>query len=124
MTTSRIHPENQIVLSAGIVVVLIHVNNQLYAGGTPYYFNTLNFVSDTTPVNLLTQASTNFNINESFSNSTFGGFDGNCLMGLSMIGVAGNTSGIFGRSFAFNATTDPISDIENTLPKIDSWGFY
>lgn len=126
VTTFRDDPVNQIILKAGVVGVVIDLSDQLFAEGTPYYSSTFNFTANSTLQTsyLLTQAPLNFNINVAFTNSTFGGFDGNCLMGLSMLGVAGNTSAVFGRSFAFNATTDPISNVENVLPQIDSSGVY
>jgi hypothetical protein len=63
----------------------------------------------------LLTAPTSFNINLTFSNSASGGFDGNCLVGIHILAVAGDLTGFYSRSVMFDIHTQPFSSVENTI---------
>lgn len=45
-----------------------------------------------------------------------GGYDGNCVIGLAYIWMGGSNLGFYQRSVLFDAKTNPFSSVQNTLP--------
>jgi hypothetical protein len=58
-------------------------------------------------------APTKFGISSLFNNSPSGGFDGNCVIGIMWLVVAGRTNSYYNRSVMFDVHTSPFSSVEN-----------
>ena len=63
------------------------------------------------------QGSTTLNVNtqlgisDQFGNSSYGGFDGHCLIGVSHLYFAGNNGAIMNRSAIFDIKAKPFSNV-------------
>lgn len=59
---------------------------------------------------------TNFGINVTiYANSSFGGFDGNCIIGMTEASIGGYTSAFYKRSVIFDARSNPFDSVENVI---------
>jgi hypothetical protein len=100
---------NHIVYRVQFVIILINhaerKNNHAIAG---YY----SFSADNAT---RLAAPTQFGIDSLFSNSVSGGFDGNCVIGIMWLTIAGNTTGYYNRSAMFDVHTSPFSSVENQI---------
>ena len=74
------------------MVVLVN-QTELLVKNIPFYF--------------IGASSLSFGISSTFVNSTFGGVDGNCLIGLRTLSISGNYSGTKNRSVLFDAKVYP-----------------
>lgn len=61
--------------------------------------------------NALMSSPTNFNIPIIFANSSFAGYDGNCIIGLMYIYLGGNSPTAYNRSLLFDAHSNPFSSV-------------
>lgn len=55
---------------------------------------------------------TNFGINSTiYGNSSFGGFDGNCIIGITEASIGGDTSAFYKRSVIFDSRSNPFDSV-------------
>lgn len=94
----------------GFSVLILNTTAINYALTVKYVWNN----SARTTGSLLTSP-TNFDIPDMFETSS-GGYDGNCVIGLAYIWMGGSNLGFYQRSVLFDAKTNPFSSVQNTLP--------
>ena len=58
---------------------------------------------------------TNMSIPDYYGSATYGGFDGNCVIGLDSLYFGGNTTNNYDRSVIFNAKSNPFIDVANLI---------
>ena len=112
LTFKRDSGSNQAVFDIGYVIVLVNQTELLYQN-YPYYLNTL---GSNDPFS----SYPNLNINSMFVSSTFGGLNGNCLIGLGTIKISGNFNYFGLRGPTFTASY-PISNFVNSVQGGDEY---
>lgn len=103
---------NQKIADAGYVIILVN-QTELLIKSFPYNFYVL---SSSAPFTTYP----NLNISTMYVSSTFGGLNGNCLIGMSTIKLSGNYNTKVGRGPTFSATY-PISNVANSIQPGDTY---